>query len=1213
MASTYTLNNGIELIGTGEQSGTWGDTTNTNFDLVDTALDGQVSILLAGAGSSGSPNNLPVSDGSASNGRNRMITFTDGTDLGATAYVQLTPNDSEKIIYVRNNLRGSRSIILFQGTYNASNDYEVPAGTTAVVYFDGAGSGAVAANVFNNAHFDALNVVGSVTVGGGVTVTGVLTATSLDISGDIDVDGTTNLDVVDIDGATQIDATVTVGVDDTGYDVKFFGDAASAYMLWDASQDDLILGGAARLGIGTTTPSTPIHIVSTTPEITYADTTGDLFKMGVNNGVFRLYNITDSRQDLAIGGTGAATFSGEIIAASLDISGDIDVDGTTNLDAVDIDGAVNMATTALVTGVLTTTAATVHTGGITMPDNAKAIFGAGSDLEIYHSGSDSYIREKGVGNLRITTDSQVLIAKHNDENMISAIADGAVTLYYNAAAKLATTSTGIDVTGTVTAAKLVSTDGVLELDDNGSHNGIINSPASLVLNIDSDNGATNEKFEIAKDRTSTTGGTVLFTVKEDGNVGIGVTSPTGILSISGADTTTNPQIRFMTGAATNLADAAISTTDDSGGTSLLIGSNQYYSGGSISRFTTGRSGSAINFGYTGTMKFYTGSGTAAPSEAMRIDASGNVIIQNTGGTLYTATAGTSNFRAGVNAGNSILSGGNYNTVVGDEAGTAIDTGDRNVLIGYAAGDAITAASDNTAVGYNNLANNTSGANNVALGSRSMQANLSGANNVAVGYQSLTLSEAGSNNTAVGHQAFTSLSYGSSVNSYNVAVGFDAGKNATSTVNSTYVGALSGGLGIITGNNNAAFGYLSGYDLTSGNANTLLGAYAGTNLTVGTDNVAVGTSALDVDIGGNKTVAIGRNALGAQTGTTGDMNNVAVGYGAGILVDTGHSNTFIGSGAGGNVTSGDSNIMIGKDIDAASATADNQLNIGGWITGDAGVISFDDKIIANISTSATAGATLLESYTGVGAYNTIGVLRSSAATVIGRGVEPSGSVANAFVASVTSNTTRSAIKVGSNEIVFSGSAAVNTTRGDAVTMTDRMTIETNGNVTIEDGNLVVGTAGHGIDFSAVTGGTGSATGNVLDDYEEGTWSPQVYYQNATDQGNATNTTQTGYYTKIGRVVTLDFRLIWTITGSPATDNIGVKNLPFVGDSSTYSYAGLGNPINNSTAINTLILSRPSDGGTMAIFATGDSVSNLGNVFGSGSAKEIRATMTYFTDA
>ncbi len=163
MPSTYTLNNGIELIATGEQSGTWGDTTKTNFELLDTALDGQVSVTLAATGSSGSPNTLPISDGASSNGRNRLVIFGDGGDLGGTAFVQLTPNDAEKIIYVRNNLSGSRSILLFQGTYNASNDYEVPAGTTAVVFFDGAGSGAVAANVFNNAFFDSLRL-GSVSV-----------------------------------------------------------------------------------------------------------------------------------------------------------------------------------------------------------------------------------------------------------------------------------------------------------------------------------------------------------------------------------------------------------------------------------------------------------------------------------------------------------------------------------------------------------------------------------------------------------------------------------------------------------------------------------------------------------------------------------------------------------------------------------------------------------------------------------------------------------------------------------------------------------------------------------------------------------------------------------------------------------------------------------------------------------------------------------------
>ena len=82
---------------------------------------------------------------------------------------------------------------------------------------------------------------------GNLAIGGELAAATLDISGNIDIDGTTNLDAVDIDGAVQLDATLTVGVDDTGYDVKFFGDAASAYMQWDASADDLILGGAARV------------------------------------------------------------------------------------------------------------------------------------------------------------------------------------------------------------------------------------------------------------------------------------------------------------------------------------------------------------------------------------------------------------------------------------------------------------------------------------------------------------------------------------------------------------------------------------------------------------------------------------------------------------------------------------------------------------------------------------------------------------------------------------------------------------------------------------------------------------------------------------------------------------------------------------------------------------------------------------------------------
>jgi len=82
---------------------------------------------------------------------------------------------------------------------------------------------------------------------GAATFNDKIIATELDISGNIDIDGTANLDVVDIDGAVQLDATLTIGANDQGYDVILYGDTASANMTWDTSADDLIFNGAAGL------------------------------------------------------------------------------------------------------------------------------------------------------------------------------------------------------------------------------------------------------------------------------------------------------------------------------------------------------------------------------------------------------------------------------------------------------------------------------------------------------------------------------------------------------------------------------------------------------------------------------------------------------------------------------------------------------------------------------------------------------------------------------------------------------------------------------------------------------------------------------------------------------------------------------------------------------------------------------------------------------
>ena len=199
MPSTYTTNLGIEKIATGEQAGTWGLTTNTNFDLIDQAVNGVAVITIANAGSSGSPNTLPISEGTLSAGRNAVIVFNDAGDLGGTAYVQLTPSSAEKVVFIRNSLSASRSIIVFQGLYNASTDYEIPNGKDVLLKFDGNGASASVSPVIADFAIDAITLNGtdlSTTLGtkanlASPTFTGTVTAAAITATGAVAVDDLT--------------------------------------------------------------------------------------------------------------------------------------------------------------------------------------------------------------------------------------------------------------------------------------------------------------------------------------------------------------------------------------------------------------------------------------------------------------------------------------------------------------------------------------------------------------------------------------------------------------------------------------------------------------------------------------------------------------------------------------------------------------------------------------------------------------------------------------------------------------------------------------------------------------------------------------------------------------------------------------------------------------------------------------------------------------
>ena len=114
----------------------------------------------------------------------------------------------------------------------------------------------------------------------------------------------------------------------------------------------------------------------------------------------------------------------------------------------------------------------------------------------------------------------------------------------------------------------------------------------------------------------------------------------------------------------------------------------------------------------------------------------------------------------------------------------------------------------------------------------------------------------------------------------------------------------------------------------------------------------------------------------------------------------------------------------------------------------------------------------------------------------------------------------------------------TAADDAGNPTERMSITPAGAVEIANGNLVFSTNGTGIDFSASAGG--GASSSLLDDYEEGTWTPSLKFDGADIL--MTYGTQTGHYTKIGNLVHIQLRITLTNKGT-STGNATIAGLPF----------------------------------------------------------------------
>ena len=479
MVSSYTTNSGIEKPGSGEQSGTWGATVNTNMDIIDTLVSGFVQITATGTSET-----LTTTDGTVTNGMNRAIKYVDGGDLGGDCTVTFAPNDQEKLLFVENGLSASRSLIFSQGS---GANYTLQNGKQAIIRSDGAGSGAVVYGVLTNLEITTLECTGAAAIdgaitagstysGGGLMTTGgnivIPNAGNIGSASDTDAIAISSGGVVTMNQIPVFSAGINVsgGTIAGTLSTAAQGNVTSLGTLTTLTVDNIIINGT---NIGHTSDTDAIAISSggvvTMNQI-------PVFSAGLNvsGGTIAGTLSTAAQGNItSLGTLSALTVSGDISGSTVNATGDTASGDNAAIGYTSAEGLIltGQGSTSDVTikNDADATVCYVPTGldDLRFPDNAKLELGTGADLQIYHDGSDSYIADGGTGDLKIGGATNVKIQNANgSEVMGNFAADGAVTLYYDNSVKLATVTGGISVTGDTTTSGTFLPTGSFSAGDN---------------------------------------------------------------------------------------------------------------------------------------------------------------------------------------------------------------------------------------------------------------------------------------------------------------------------------------------------------------------------------------------------------------------------------------------------------------------------------------------------------------------------------------------------------------------------------------------------------------------------------------------------------------------------------------------------------------------------------------------------------------------------
>jgi len=307
---------------------------------------------------------------------------------------------------------------------------------------------------------------------------------------------------------------------------------------------------------------------------------------------------------------------------------------------------------------------------------------------------------------------------------------------------------------------------------------------------------------------------------------------------------------------------------------------------------------------------------------------------------------------------------------------------------------------------------------------------------------------------------------------------------------------------------------------------------------------------------------------------------------------------------GNGSGGFSNVTIGTGVAFAGGTL-SATGSGGTVTSVTGTAPVVSSGGATPAISMAAATTSVNGYLTSTDWTTFNNKGNGSVTSVAASVPAFLSVAGS---PITTNGTLAIALSGTALPVLNGGTGVTTSTGTGNTVLSAAPT-LSGDVTLSTGNLVIGTAGKGIDFSITSSGTGTMTSELLADYEEGTWDPGVTFG-----GAAVGVTFAGYqggtYTKIGNRVffTAQMRLTSkgssvgaaSITGLPFTSaggNPGIPAVCFYVDSLVY-VNGVGGQVDlNSATIS--IYSMVSGSGSVALtnveFSNSTNVKMMGHYY------------------